>query len=53
MLTKADWSSYDRTWFSGPDKQEILILTKADNIKKHVMREARLSRLQNVFSPTT
>jgi hypothetical protein len=20
------WSSYDRTWFSGPDKQEILIL---------------------------
>jgi hypothetical protein len=22
-----EWSSYDRTWFSGPDKQEILILT--------------------------
>jgi hypothetical protein len=22
----ASWSSYDRTWFSGPDKQEILIL---------------------------
>jgi hypothetical protein len=20
------WSSYDRTWFSGPDKQEIFIL---------------------------
>jgi hypothetical protein len=20
------WSSYDRTWFSGPDKQEILIV---------------------------
>jgi hypothetical protein len=20
------WSSYDRTWFSGPDKQEIFVL---------------------------
>jgi hypothetical protein len=22
------WSSYDRTWFSGPNKQEIVILIK-------------------------
>jgi hypothetical protein len=24
------WPSYDRTWFSGPDKQEILILILID-----------------------
>jgi hypothetical protein len=23
---ESQWSSYDRTWFSEPDKQEILIL---------------------------
>jgi hypothetical protein len=26
-LLHSQWSSYDRTWFSGPDKQEILVLT--------------------------
>jgi hypothetical protein len=26
VASKTRWSSYDRTWFSGPDKQEILIL---------------------------
>jgi hypothetical protein len=28
MITRSNslpWSSFDRTWFSGPDKQEILI----------------------------
>jgi hypothetical protein len=29
QANKPKWSSYDRTWFSGPDKQEILILNKA------------------------
>jgi hypothetical protein len=24
---RQSWSSYDRTWVSGPDKQEVFILT--------------------------
>jgi hypothetical protein len=28
--TANEWSSYDRTCFSGPDKQEILILSYLD-----------------------
>jgi hypothetical protein len=26
VAVTSKWSSYDRTWFSGPDKQEIFIL---------------------------
>jgi hypothetical protein len=30
-VTGNPWSSYDRIWFSGPDKQEILILIFTGN----------------------
>jgi hypothetical protein len=31
------WSSYERTWFSGPDKQEMLMLVLTDNIDSEVV----------------
>jgi hypothetical protein len=40
------WSSYDRTWFSGPDKQEILIHMVAVFI-----RQEDLPDLPGQFSP--
>jgi hypothetical protein len=31
-ISTAVWSSYDHTWFSGPDKQEIFILVQLCHI---------------------
>jgi hypothetical protein len=30
IFTSSEWSSYDRIWFSGPDKQEMLMLTSSE-----------------------
>jgi hypothetical protein len=53
------WSSYDRTWFSGPDKQEIFIhmagvfIRQEDlpNLPGQFLPDARLaSDLGNIIS---
>jgi hypothetical protein len=28
-----EWSSYNRIWFSGPDKQEIVILIQSQRVE--------------------
>jgi hypothetical protein len=40
---KEKWSSYDRKWFSWPDKQEILILEVGKTQPPHI-RTLSLSR---------
>jgi hypothetical protein len=43
------WSSYDRTWFSGPDKQEILIVIMHKFVCKQLFIVHRRKKQQCAF----
>jgi hypothetical protein len=48
-LTPTKWSSYDRTWLSGPDKQEVFFFilktrTKEDHSAKQFQSSEIASR---------
>jgi hypothetical protein len=42
--TTQAWSSYDRTWFSGPDKQEIFIFIWVNKTKNNTNTDKQLFR---------